>query len=185
MDKRYINKQDYIGKKYGRLTAVGFVKYDKNRHQLWKFECECGNIKNLLLTEVKRGIIKSCGCISKEGLGEGVAGLNEIYANYQRRASRKNMKFEITKEEFKELTSHDCFYCGAIPSNKYTKSPVGDFTYNGLDRLDSSEGYTMNNVVPCCKKCNEAKMDLSPRDFYAWIEKTYFFMKKHEAYFKD
>jgi len=28
-----------------------------------------------------------------------------------------------------------------------------------LDRKDSSIGYCMENVVPCCKECNQAKRD--------------------------
>jgi len=183
--KEKLEKQEnrYINKKFGRLTVVKFSGYNKHKQSIWLFECECGNKKELILSKVKNGIIKSCGCITKEGIGVGVASFNEVYSTYKRRAIKKEIPFEITREEFKELTKHDCFYCGTSPNNKSSKSPLGEYTYNGLDRLDSTKGYTLNNVVPCCKKCNEAKMDLSPSDFYLWVEKAYLFMKKHETYF--
>lgn len=31
------------------------------------------------------------------------------------------------------------------------------YTYNGVDRLDSSMGYTPDNCVPCCWECNNMK----------------------------
>lgn len=32
-----------------------------------------------------------------------------------------------------------------------------ELTYNGIDRLDNSKGYTIDNSVACCSKCNIAK----------------------------
>ena len=44
---------------------------------------------------------------------------------------------------------------------------------NGVDRIDSSLGYTIDNCVACCDKCNYAKHDLSTEDFKEWIIKIY------------
>jgi hypothetical protein len=44
-----------------------------------------------------------------------------------------------------ELWGESCHYCG-----------VG-IEVTGLDRKDSSKGYTPDNVVPCCRSCNERK----------------------------
>ena len=44
---------------------------------------------------------------------------------------------------------------------------------NGIDRIDSSKGYSVDNCVPCCAKCNYAKHDLSIDDFKNHIEKIY------------
>lgn len=35
----------------------------------------------------------------------------------------------------------------------------------GIDRWDNSRGYLADNVVPCCKDCNRAKMTRPPREF--------------------
>lgn len=40
--------------------------------------------------------------------------------------------------------------------------------YQGIDRVNSKIGYTLGNVVPCCKKCNTVKSDiLSGQEMYA------------------
>lgn len=43
--------------------------------------------------------------------------------------------------------------------------------YNGLDRRDNAQGYTLENTVPCCKFCNFAKNVYSEEDFIGWINR--------------
>lgn len=65
-------------------------------------------------------------------------------------AKKRSIQVELTMEEFSVVTSADCFYCwGSLPFAGY-----------GLDRKDSSGGYTLENVVPCCKICNRIKSDI-------------------------
>ena len=45
-------------------------------------------------------------------------------------------------------------------------------SYNGIDRLDSSLGYTKDNIVTCCKICNYAKNKMKFEDFKMDIEST-------------
>jgi hypothetical protein len=49
----------------------------------------------------------------------------------------------------------------------------GNYTYNGLDRVNNSKGYTRTNVVPCCIICNNAKRTLSLSEFLEWIGQVY------------
>ena len=40
----------------------------------------------------------------------------------------------------------------------------------GLDRLDNSKGYVLDNVVPCCDKCNRLKhMNISKDEMLAIV----------------
>jgi len=54
-----------IGTKFHRLTVVSkaFInpKWNRERYAA-KFKCECGNIKNMDISSVKIGFVKSCGC---------------------------------------------------------------------------------------------------------------------------
>lgn len=64
---------------------------------------------------------------------------------------------EISYEEFLGLTKElQCHYCGA--SITWVAHPTNDkgVAYN-LDRKDNDKGYTLNNVVVCCKLCNYTK----------------------------
>jgi hypothetical protein len=58
--------------------------------------------------------------------------------------------WELTFEQWSWLVvgkTKRCVYCkGKLPQ-----------TGSSLDRMDSAKGYLPDNVVPCCKKCNEFK----------------------------
>ena len=45
---------------------------------------------------------------------------------------------------------------------------------NGIDRIDSTLGYTSANTVPCCSLCNSMKSTLSPDNFIAHIKQILF-----------
>ena len=51
-------------------------------------------------------------------------------------------------EMYYNLICCPCFYCGEY---------LDDSTGVGLDRCDNKKGYTLNNVVPCCARCNRMK----------------------------
>lgn len=94
---------------------------------------------------------------------------------YQLLLVRKHSKekgCDITKEEFVELSSKDCHYCGGKPTpSKGHREWATYVLTNGLDRVDSSMGYLRNNVVPCCRRCNVAKLDDDVEEFYKWAER--------------
>jgi len=58
--------EDISGKKFGKLTAMKFVKSDKNNTIYWLFRCDCGNEKICKKGSVKAGYITSCGCFHSE-----------------------------------------------------------------------------------------------------------------------
>lgn len=61
------NDESLIGKKYGRLTIVGFEKKPaKMRGWNWIVECDCGVKKAVSPSDVKSGKVKSCGCLLRE-----------------------------------------------------------------------------------------------------------------------
>lgn len=37
---------------------------------------------------------------------------------------------------------------------------------NGIDRIDSSKGYTEDNCRPCCTQCNTLKLDYTEQEFF-------------------
>lgn len=100
--------------------------------------------------------------------------VRELYVDYKKMAKRKNHEFHLTKEEFGSLIFQNCFYCGSEPLNIHhtegSATKYIDIKYNGIDRVDSNKGYTMDNVVPCCKWCNMAKNDRTVDEFYKWIK---------------
>ena len=57
---------EYIGTKFNRLTIINFVGRNRQRKAIVECLCDCGNKVNKLLTNVKSGHGKSCGCIQSE-----------------------------------------------------------------------------------------------------------------------
>jgi len=66
------------------------------------------------------------------------------FVTSRNKAKRSGRDWTITFEEYKILRSMSCHYCGgALPESS-----------RGLDRIDNSEGYLTENVLPCCGGCN-------------------------------
>lgn len=58
---------DLRGQKFGRLTVLYRVKNTtKDKHSMWKCQCDCGNICNVTSTHLKSGHTLSCGCWKSE-----------------------------------------------------------------------------------------------------------------------
>jgi hypothetical protein len=73
------------------------------------------------------------------------------YTYLKRRAKVANVPFEIELADFIEIRStNKCHYCKIDLS----------LTAPNIDRLDSSKGYSKQNCVPCCLRCNTVKRDL-------------------------
>lgn len=108
-----------------------------------------------------------------------------LYLNYKRHARNRGYPFKLTHEQFHELCTTNCFYCDRPPlqNRKYariykrtdgTKRRYEDtFLYNGIDRLDNTKGYFVENCVPCCGDCNKMKMQLSFPEFIKQIRRVY------------
>ena len=63
---RGYNIDDYIGKRFNHLTLIkNLNKLDKNNSKLALFKCDCGNIKELVFTQVLSGEVTSCTCKNK------------------------------------------------------------------------------------------------------------------------
>ena len=151
---------------------------DKLREQK---QIACTGCKELLpITEFHRNKSKSSGynnkcksCRSyhlkvyyannKELYSSKRKNINSKYTLLKSTAKKRNIYLDLTIEEYKEINSNPCHYCGGgLPEVGYA-----------LDRIDSDKGYTKDNVLPCCKLCNQAKNSLSMEEFKQLIVTIY------------
>jgi len=175
-----MDKPNLVGERFGRLLVIAPTESKHNRSR-WICQCDCGESCVATGKTLREGKKKSCGCIKREWnkqnqpilakfntLPDGVASCNLLYAVYRWQAARRNYPFELSKEDFRSLTSQNCFYCGKIPLQVHhgasCKTP---YTYNGIDRQDNSLGYTLKNAVPCCRSCNLSKGKRTVEQFVA------------------
>lgn len=179
--------ESLVGKRFGSLTVLTDSGERAVKTIIWECACDCGVRKLVTTNHLNRGAVKSCGCQRwKARLPPGEAGFKELYRSYERDSRNKRRQFDLTPDQFRCIVERACRYCGSPPSKiKYGRSNKPDseatiasaFTYNGVDRVDSSIGYTIENTVPCCHMCNMAKRDLPVEEFLAWIDQLVTYRK--------
>lgn len=147
-------RYNLIGNVYGKLTVLGRDVSDK-----WKCLCECGRTCTPRGCHLFSGASKSCGgCHWKD------RAFRQVWWEYKVGAKRRGIPWELSEEEFRSITTSPCHYTGRAPSLSRTLG-VDVFVHNGIDRIDSTKGYTLENCVPCCSAVNYAKLDMSYSDF--------------------
>lgn len=150
-----------IGKQYGKLKVI---KQEGRLYNKLAYicECDCGRIRTTTISKLNSGIVKSCGICNR-------ASRLHVAAKVIIRDCYKD--FNGTIDQFIELISKNCYYCNCEPYNSHKyKYKDGEFIlkYNGLDRFNNDYGHTIDNVVPCCKKCNISKRDRTKDEFISW-----------------
>lgn len=152
----------------------------KTKTVYYSCRCDCGTAKPVSSRALKNGSSKSCGCIRNQQTRKRSKPLYVIaaeahYASYKRNSSTEKRRFDMSEEEFQNITSLPCHYCAASAKEHSVRRKDGrsrsvykvmsGYFANGLDRVDSDVGYKNGNVVPCCSVCNSSKSDLSYGDF--------------------
>jgi hypothetical protein len=60
-----MKKRDLVGQKFNRWTVIEEAE-KKNKELRWLCKCECGTMKSVDGSQLKKGKSKSCGCLAKE-----------------------------------------------------------------------------------------------------------------------
>lgn len=81
------------------------------------------------------------------------------YKHHKTTARQRNLVHELTETEYWQLRAMPCYYCSKE-------------TDGGIDRKDPKVGYTRDNCVPSCKRCNARKSIYESGGWEAAIEKT-------------
>jgi hypothetical protein len=181
------NFVDLVDQRFGLLVVLevaGRQRYDDTHVSiLWKCQCDCGEIKNVAAHNLKSGKTRSCGCREKrkdddKRIDPVKSSTKYIYFNYKRNAIKRRLEFNLTLDEFSNFLDKPCHYCGIAPNNSYftyrtVKEFNHEFKYNGIDRIDSSRGYTIENCVTACNQCNKAKLNYTEEEFKDWVKRVH------------
>jgi hypothetical protein len=98
----------------------------------------------------KSGCVKS-GRILQKGNNK------TTYLNYKKKVeTKRKLTFRLDEEQYNTLKASPCYICGIESSEN---------SLNGIDRIDSTQGYTEDNCAPCCIICNKMKLDTSYEEF--------------------
>lgn len=197
-DNSRINIEAFLGTRVGNVIIVEYLDKIRKGSRFWyyyKYLCDCGrtgtSTRHTLIQSTKRNKY-CCNQCRKDKLAvwakktctrylDPVEGkCATLFSNYRSKCKIKGWNFNLTFNEFKILVQSNCHYCDLAP-NKYrldrakSRAGISRIYFNGIDRLDSSKGYELINVVPCCEDCNKAKRNLSYTQFLDLVKRIYDF----------
>lgn len=173
--------------KYNNLTLISepySIKTGYTTRKAVDCKCDCGEIlKKVVLSNLKDNSVKSCkNCSFKNrelNKEKTVSQLEQLYNHdivNRCKQSKKEIINNLSFNDFKTLVNQNCYYCNDEPristkfkNRKYLNTE--ELKVNGIDRIDSNLGYSIENCVPCCTVCNKMKLDLKQSDFFLKIEK--------------
>lgn len=173
--RRRYQSESMIGRMFSNLEVTGRAETIGKR-AYWNCRCKCGKYVTAMGKGLRKGDITSCGCLRKarckvmcRRLPSGESSFNQIFINYKRQARIRNYEFKLTKQQFRQLTKQPCFYCGTEPSQVHQGGPTkrlnGPYIYSGVDRQNNHLGYSVENCVACCGRCNNMKKQKSVDEF--------------------
>ena len=130
--------REWRGKNKDKIKKISKTYYKQHKDKILKNNKEWGENNKEKMREINKNYRKT---------------LEECFRIYKRNAKVRGIEFNINLNEFKSFWQNPCNYCGT------------NIETIGLDRIDSSMGYFLDNIVSCCTICNKMKMTL-PKDIF-------------------
>lgn len=193
---RYVKKpkKDFTNQKSGFLTALYAKRVkasEKSRNVYewrWVCRCDCGNIKEISSQSFSK--TKSCGCkysyFQKSGRKnvqwKGYEDISlSLWARWKHRAKKANCEFSIKIEDVWDTYIKQNKKCALTGIN----IDFGNMNIRyedrkctaSLDRIDSSRGYSIDNIQLVHKSMNFIKSNFNEKSFYHMCKAVYLSLK--------
>jgi len=161
----------YLYKKSGYLTVIDLEKCETTNRTILICQCICGNIRKHQTCDISSGNNKSCGCKSPtlQCTAQNYGNLRKGYLNrIAYGAKKRGLIFDLSIADAYEIYIRQDKKCALsklpikLPSPK-TKHNI--FQTGSLDRIDSDDGYTINNTQWICIAINTMKLDYPENRF--------------------
>ena len=161
--------KDLSGQRFGRYVVLERAGADNYRNALWLCRCDCGSERIVRGTDLRTGVIVSCGCYHREIVkdlmtthGRSRTRLYAVWDGMNNRCFRHTaMCFEhyggrgITVcDEWRY--NFKAFYDWAMANGYDENAPRGQCT---IDRIDNDKGYSPDN----CRWITHQEQQLNKR----------------------
>lgn len=137
---------------------VALVKADRETGHTWRM----------------RGVTK--GLSKTQEVQKHHPAIRALWSAHVNGAIKHDRLGDLTIDDFEQIGSLSCSYCGEPPSPKQVGTHI--VYRNGLDRVDNSIPYSISNCVPCCWDCNRYKRSDEVGRFLHHVEKISTFQKQ-------
>lgn len=172
-----------IGKVYGAIKVLKLDRVERNSGSTRVYyltECTACGRQSIRLYNINQwnATTKCKFCESKSSITDDAA-YNSMWRLYLQGAKDRNIDWNLTPNQFLELVTKDCIYCGKKPqvrSTRYGRAGIKttfDTPVNGIDRINSNKGYCIDNCVTCCSNCNYMKQSMDIHTFLQHVEQIY------------
>jgi hypothetical protein len=171
-DKIYCKHREWIErnkeqqKEYHKHYQVGYYLKNKEKTNL-KSKNYAISHRSEMVRNTRKWQINNLERYKNYNKKYGVS-LSGYFRRYKSSAKKRELAMNINLDNFRELISKPCNYCGENEKQR------------GIDRVDNSIGYIKENSVSCCKTCNFMKKTMTKEEFLNHINKIYNFNKKQK-----
>lgn len=159
---RKLNKE--IGQKFNKLLILKRVESTKKSHIRYLCQCDCGKEWIGQRRQIIKGYVKSCGCFHKSPQNNGYKNLyGSTWNKIVECAKKRGIEFNINIKDAYFIYEQQNEKC-ALSGRKigWTNSKIRSAS---LDRIDSTKGYTKDNIQWVHKDINKMKMDITQKEF--------------------
>lgn len=163
-------KKDLTGQTFGDLYVVGVSEISRNGHYRYHVKCSCGVEKTVFGTHMLQGNTLHCGCKTPRNQSnwQGYKGVGKTYWSQLKSGAegcrgRRKIPFELSLEFIGDLLEQQDYKCAlsGLPISALEGTA-------SLDRIDSSKGYTYDNVQWLHKDINMMKRHYS-QDYFIYL----------------
>ncbi len=172
-------KEIKSGEVFGNRTVIKEIE-PRGKIRMFLCKCVCGSELPTQMVQLTSERNEKCyNCLGFEKHPKEESPFVRVYSAYKSSAQRRGFTFELSYEDFKDIMLKDCHYCGdsaEISVNSYRNSKKRNrkqISRNGVDRINSLRGYTVDNVAPCCGLCNAIKSNATTQEFLEHVKKIY------------
>lgn len=144
-------REDLTGRKFTRLTVIKFDGV-RGRSRFWECRCECGVTSYCSSDNLKRGAVKSCGCLVKDSVVEKCQTHGESHTNKTKEyRAWQHIKTRCLNSKSKNYTAYGG--SGVTICSEWAES-YERFLYDmgrapspkhSIDRIDNNKGYSPDN----------------------------------------
>lgn len=164
---------DLVGETYGRLTVQRVYGRDARKNILWYCACICGGRAIAYAYDLRAGKVKSCGCLSREGMhtthgfaraGAARSPIYSIWATMIQRCTNPKDR------AYKNYGARGITVCKRWEKFERFLADMGEPPVgHSLDRKNNEKGYSKSN-------CRWATAQMQSRNkrsnVYVWVGRT-------------